>query len=263
VGKTPILQGFGQVFLLNRLAFSKIGNTAGDTQNAMVGAGGKMQALGSEAEKLGAALVEGTKTVQGLTLQLRVIAALALPLPGGGCTDTCPPVGAVLAPRRILQVFRRQYWHLDLQIDTVEEWAGKAAAILVDLCRRAAAGLQWVTQVTAGAGVHGGNQLKTRRKAGALSGARNMNLSGFQRFAQDLEHRAWKFWEFVEKEHSAMGETDFPGARLRAAPHQGGSRNTVMRAPIRSLPPTLWIKKPVQTIDGGDFEGFLMPQGWQ
>ena len=56
------------MLLLQRVTAGKIGYGAGNTQDAVVGAGRKMQTLCGEAKKMAAALVEGAKTIQGFAL---------------------------------------------------------------------------------------------------------------------------------------------------------------------------------------------------
>ena len=58
------------------------------------------------------------------------------------------------------QLTDRHAAHMNLHVNTVQQWAGQPPAVAVDLIGRAAAGVIRVAGVATGAGVHGGNQLK-------------------------------------------------------------------------------------------------------
>jgi hypothetical protein len=58
--------------------------------------------------------------------------------------------------------------------------------------------------VPAGAGVHGGNELKARRELSALRCARNGDASGLQRFAQRFERGARELGQLVQEQHPVV-----------------------------------------------------------
>ena len=67
------------------------------------------------------------------------------------------------------------------------------------------------------AGVHGRNQLETRRKTHAILRPGNHNKAAFHGLSQDFQHLAIKLGEFIEKQHAVMGQGDFPGPGFGAA----------------------------------------------
>ena len=65
---------------------------------------------------------------------------------------------------------------LHMQIDAVQQGPGDTGAVASDLLHGAAAAPARVAQVTAGAGVHGRDQLETRRELGLAGGAGDMDM---------------------------------------------------------------------------------------
>lgn len=63
--------------------------------------------------------------------------------------------------------------------------------------------------IAARARVHGGNQLEAGRKICLVGGARDGDVAGFQRLAQDFEHAAFELWKFIQEEHALMCQGDF------------------------------------------------------
>ena len=82
--------------------------------------------------------------------------------------------------------------------------------------------------VATGARVHGGDQLKGRRIAGATIRAGDVDLAGFQRFAQGLKHTSIKFRELIEKQHAAGGEGDLSRHGLTATANHGRWRGAMV-----------------------------------
>lgn len=97
---------------------------------------------------------------------------------------------------------------LDAEVDAVEEGAGQAGQVAVDLVGRAVAAAGGRTVETAGAGVHRGDELEAGREFGTPRRARNADPAGLQRFAQRFEHAAIELGQLVEEEHSVVGERD-------------------------------------------------------
>ena len=129
--------------------------------------------------------------------------------------------GAGLAGRSLQQILCGQGGYSDMQVDAVHQGTAQAALVARDLVRSAAAALLAAAQVAAGAGVHGANQLKARRKLGAPGRPGNADAAGFQRLAQRLQGRAFEFGEFVQKQHAVVGQGNFSRWGRRAATHQG------------------------------------------
>ena len=93
-----------------------------------------------------------------------------------------------------------------MQIDAVKQRAAELALVAGHLIGRAAAAAGGVAQVAARTGVHGGNELKARRKLALHRRARDADLPGLEWFAQRLQSAARKFGEFVQKQHAVVGQ---------------------------------------------------------
>jgi len=58
--------------------------------------------------------------------------------------------------------------------------------------------------MTAAAGVHGGDQLKARRKIDGAAGAGERDVAGFERLTQGLQYGPRELGQFVQKQHAVM-----------------------------------------------------------
>jgi len=85
-------------------------------------------------------------------------------------------VGAALAARGMAEdgVFAG---HGEVQVNAVEQGAGKFVAVALDLFGAAPAAAARIPQVAARAGVHRGNQLETRGKTGLVARSGNDDLA--------------------------------------------------------------------------------------
>ncbi|MNF57779.1 hypothetical protein D3C84_393190 [compost metagenome] len=81
--------------------------------------------------------------------------------------------------------------------------------------------------MAAGAGIHGAHQLEAGGEVHLAGGPADGDVAGLQRFSQGVEHLALKFGELVEKQHSVVGQGDFPWPRVAAAVIYGNKCNTV------------------------------------
>ena len=64
-----------------------------------------------------------------------------------------------------------------MHIDAIQQGAGDAVAVALDLIRRTMTTAATMAKITAGAGIHGRDQLKTRREFGLPGGARDRDAS--------------------------------------------------------------------------------------
>src|SRR5882672_6853256 len=104
--------------------------------------------------------------------------------------NALPDLRRILAATRVNELVFAHGGHLDLDIDTIEQRPRKPAAVARNLIGRAATSAAEVSQIPARAGIHCADQLESRRILRLARGARNGNASGFERFAQRLEHSA-------------------------------------------------------------------------
>ena len=143
-----------------------------------------------------------------------------------------------------------------MQVNAVDQGAAELALVAGHLVGRAAAGFLGGAQIAARAGVHGTNQLKTRRKLGPARRPRDGDGARLQRLAQGFERGAGKLGHFVQKQHTVVGQRDFAGPRRRAAADQGHRAGGVVRAAGGALRPALQRETPAQTGHGRTLQCF-------
>ena len=144
----------------------------------------------------------------------------------------------------VQQLLARHRRHRDAQVDAIEQRPGNARAISRDFRRRAAAISRGLSEVTAGTRIHRGDQLEARRIFHLQRGARNGHHAGFERLAQVSSTRAIELRQFIEKQHAAMREAHFAGARLRTAADDGARRRGVVWRAERPLARSRSASKP-------------------
>src|SRR5690606_24399571 len=89
-----------------------------------------------------------------------------------------------------------------VQVDAIEQRAGKLAAIALNLVWRAAAAATRVAEVAARAGVHCRYQLETRGKSHLVAGPGDDDVPRLQRLTQDLEHLAVDLGQFIQTRYA-------------------------------------------------------------
>jgi hypothetical protein len=137
---------------------------------------------------------------------------------------------ARFAWRGVEQFVRGDGQHLDVQVDAVEQRAAELALVAQHLVGRAAAGLAGRTQVSAGARIHGRDELEARREFGAARRAGDGDGAALQRLAQRLQRGARELRELVEEQHAVVRQRDLARPRRRSAAHQGDGAGGVVRA---------------------------------
>lgn len=217
LGGRAVLQRLGQVLAGNGRGAIEIGEGAGDLDDAVCGAQRQAEAFAGVFQPATVLHHQRAVATQALEIEKRVGAALAIELAlaglGHGFRGACTVLAAGLG------VVQRGGFAGDgeVQVDAVEQRAGELGAVALDLLRGATAWVGDVAQVAAGAGVHGGDQLETRREAHPVVGPGDDDLAAFQGLAQDLENLPVELRQLVEKQHALMGQGDFSGAGLAAA----------------------------------------------
>src|SRR5690554_6304761 len=95
------------------------------------------------------------------------------------------------------QLCRAHSLHRYMQVDAIQQRPGNFAGIAVNLFSGAATATVVAAVVTAGAGIHGGQQLKASRVASLRSSAGNSNLTTFQRLAQYFQYLTLKLRQLI------------------------------------------------------------------
>jgi|GEM_PF-4851914 len=92
--------------------------------------------------------------------------------------------------------------NLDVQVDAVKQRAGDLAEVLLDLGRRARAGAAGIGPVSAGAGVHGGDEDEVGGEGGAVHCPADGDLALLQRLAENLQGLAVELGHLVEESNA-------------------------------------------------------------
>ncbi len=114
------------------------------------------------------------------------------------------------------------------EVNTIENGAGKAFAIGLDLSGGASTGMVGVVEMAAGAGIHSSNEHEIGGEGGGGFGTRNGDLAIFKGLAESFDDVAREFGKFVKKEDAAVGEGNFAGAEVRTAAEHGGDAGAVV-----------------------------------
>jgi hypothetical protein len=114
---------------------------------------------------------------------------------------------AGVAAGEILIADRR---HFDLNVDAVEERAGDAGAIALDLQRRADAFFLRIGEKTARTRDHGGDQHDAGGIVDRAEGAGDRDVAVFQRLPHDLEDVAPEFRQLVKEQDPITAPIDRP-----------------------------------------------------
>ena len=198
---------------LGVLCARQVGDGAGHLEGAVRGAGRPPQPGGSRLQKLQRCGLQQGMDIDRLPLQGLVGIPLARRGPLAGLHHAHADGRAAFTRGCIQQILCRQGWHLDMQVDAVEQWAAEPRLVARHLVRRATAGALRGAPVAAGARVHGGNHLKTRGELSPLRSPRDSDMARLQRLAQGFEGGAGKLWQLVQKEYAMMRQRDLAGAR--------------------------------------------------
>src|SRR4029453_171578 len=141
--------------------------------------------------------------------------------------------------RSLLRTFARHVaifdrWHLNMEIDPVQQRSRYALPVALDLARAAAAFALQIAKVTARTRIHRRYQHELAWKRDAAGGTRHRNASILQRLAHHFEGRAVEFRQLIEKEHAIMSNAHFTRIRNRATSEQPDIANRVMRRTERT-----------------------------
>ena len=157
---------------------------------------------------------------------------------------------------------RSRSGHGDREIESVEQRPRQLLPVRGKTLRRAPALQGSVPASSAGAHVHGSDELKTSREQGVPTDARDRDDAVLQRLAEGLEHRTRELRELVEQKHAAVGERDLTGSRAGAASDDRRRRGSVMWRPERRRGDERASRReePGDRVDARDLERLLPRQ---
>jgi len=160
-------------------------------------------------------------------------------------------------------IFHARYLNVD--IDAVEQRSGDTFLVLGDAGGGTGAGFAGIPIIPAGAGIHGGDQQKTRGIGGRRRRPRDRHEAAFEGLAERFQGILAEFRQFVQEEDPVVGEADLPRPRDMAAADQAGVGDGMMGRPEGALSDHN-IPPAQETGDGiylGRFDGLGEGQGRQ
>lgn len=242
----------------------EVGDGAGDLEDAIVGAGGKVELLHGLLQEVAERVVDGA-----------VLARLPVThagVAGGGRTSEAGDLavagqahafadgGGGFALGGGAEFVDGEGGSLDVEVDAVEERTADAGAVALDLRRRAAALVAGVAEVAAGARIHGRDEHKAARQGDLAGATRDGDVAVFEGLAKDLQGAAFELGEFVEEEHAVVGEGDFAGAGDGAAAEEADVGDGVVgraHGAVAERHGGIAQRLPGGGVDGEDFQGLL------
>ena len=134
-------------------------------------------------------------------------------LSGGG--DPCGDFGAAFGGWRQGEIDRAHRSDLNMKVNPVEQRSGKPSLIFRRTPWPARADVSRFTCMAAATRVHCRDKLNARRECHVGIGPGDIDLPGFKRLTQRIEHRALEFRKLVEEQHAQMRKADLAGADLQ------------------------------------------------
>ena len=185
-------------------------------------------------QQLAPCFVGHGELIELVAFQFGVGAHPARGLAGTGGGDAAGDFGAAFGGRGQRHVDRADGCDMDMQVDPVEQRAGQPRLIIAHAARIFVAVARRIARIAAAAGVHRRHELHPRRESHMSIGARDIDLAGFERLAQRIEHRALEFGQFIQEQDAQMRQTDLTGAHLQSAAGQRRHAGRVVRCAERT-----------------------------
>ena len=172
---------------------------AGETENAVVGAGAEFQAVDDFAQHghvlwgRRGILAHECRGHLGITRDARVL-AIALFLNLTGCDDALSDGCRGFAGFSATKLVETQRGYFNLNINAVEQGTTDLVQVFMDLSRRTLTGLGGVVVIAAGAGVHRSDEHKVAGVFDAVLGTCDGDFSVFQWLAQHFKGCSRELW---------------------------------------------------------------------
>ena len=165
--------------------------------------------------------------------------------------------GRGVAGRGQIEVGISDRRHFDAQIKAVHQGARDAAKVIFTAQGHAGAGAGWVGEISAFAGVGGGDKQKAAGITDVGIGACNNDVAGFDGLAQGFQDSARKFGEFVHEKNAVVGQADLSRFCAFAAANDGGHGGSVVRFAKRAhAADAAFAEKSGQGMHHRGFKGF-------
>lgn len=228
----PVLDGFGEVFGEDVVSLFEVGDGAGEFDEAVVGAGGEAHGGNGVAQEVFAGLVEGTELAEERGIHFGigkdVFSRKTRALNGAGTFDARADIEAFLGVARGFEFVEGDARNLDVKVDSVHNGTGNSRLVARGFTGRTRAETLRIAHIAAGAGIHCGDKNKARREVEGTLGARDRDVTVFERLPQVFEDTLREFAEFIKEEDAAVGEANFSGLWEGSAADKRNRRSAVV-----------------------------------
>ncbi len=119
-----------------------------------------------------------------------------------------------------------------MQVNPVQQRAGNAAQVILNLPRRAA---RLAGHFAVGCRVHGRHQHELGGKCHRARRARDRHLALFERLAHRFQHAAFELGQLVQEQNAVVRQRDFARRRIDISAQQTGIAGGVVRRAKRPL----------------------------
>ena len=220
--ETPIGEGLGDLARPGPFSPVEVRDGPGHPQDSLDGPLGEREPAGRGVKERSRVGIEGAVAgdLHRTEFSVELAAAGDLDLAGAGHpganrgarTLRATPRSSPPREAEVLPVAGRFVgWFPDqgkVQVKAVDERTGDPRLVAADRLGEAAAPIRAVSQVAAGAGVHGGDELETSGKFRLAGGPHDGDPARFERFAQHVEDGSAEFSQLVEEQEAVVGERD-------------------------------------------------------
>lgn len=139
----------------------------------------------------------------------------------------------------------------DVDIDPVQQWAGDPGAIFFHLARRAPALAGGISEVTARARVHRGDEHEVGWERHRAGRAGDDDIGIFERLAHDLEGRSLELWKLIEKKDAVVRDADLARRGIGGAAEEADVADRVVRGAERAVgnEGIFLVQQPADAVD--------------
>ena len=179
-----------------------------------------------------------------------------------GGDDALADGGGIFAGLLAGHFFERNERDFDVHVNAIQQRPRNSVQVTLDFPRGA---LGFAGHFAVGRWVHGGHKHEVGREGGGADGARDGDAAFFQRLPHGFENAAFEFWQFVEEEHSVVGDGDFAGDGVGAAAEESGITGGVVRGAEWALGNQRLVvgEESRNAVDFGGFQSFVSGKGRQ